>query len=145
MKIIISYSNGYQYFFVRKHRKASGHFVKYKLEHLWSISIPFRLCGYTHASYPGALVCTRGTAREGKKWKSRPHHEIDQINPRGPRKGHASHRTIHSAWVRGRLNSFSERSYNNIVNFYRLNSRMFKYILKVSAYCQHSDQYSFTT
>jgi hypothetical protein len=27
--------------------------------------------------------------------------EIDQIDPRGPRKGHASHRTTHSAWVRG--------------------------------------------
>jgi hypothetical protein len=25
----------------------------------------------------------------------------DQIDPRGPRKGHASHRTTHSAWVRG--------------------------------------------
>jgi hypothetical protein len=28
-------------------------------------------------------------------------YEIDQINPRGPRKGRASHRTTHSAWVRG--------------------------------------------
>jgi hypothetical protein len=28
-------------------------------------------------------------------------HEIDQINLRGPRKGRASHRTTHSAWVRG--------------------------------------------
>ena len=27
--------------------------------------------------------------------------EIDQINLRGPRKGRASHRTTHSAWVRG--------------------------------------------
>jgi hypothetical protein len=27
---------------------------------------------------------------------------IDQIDPRGSRKGHASHRTTHSAWVRGR-------------------------------------------
>jgi hypothetical protein len=26
---------------------------------------------------------------------------IDQIDPRGPRKDHASHRTTHSAWVRG--------------------------------------------
>ena len=26
---------------------------------------------------------------------------IDQINPRGARKGRASHRTTHSAWVRG--------------------------------------------
>jgi hypothetical protein len=31
------------------------------------------------------------------------YHEIDQISPRGPRKGHASHRTIHSAWVRGSI------------------------------------------
>jgi hypothetical protein len=30
-----------------------------------------------------------------------PRNEIDQIDPRGPRKGHASHRTTHSAWVRG--------------------------------------------
>ena len=29
------------------------------------------------------------------------HNEIDQIDPHGPRKGHASHRTTHSAWVRG--------------------------------------------
>jgi hypothetical protein len=49
-------------------------------------------------------LSARGKAREGEKWKIRreaPHNEIDQIDPRGPRKGHASHRTAHSAWVRG--------------------------------------------
>ena len=40
-------------------------------------------------------LSARGTAREGEKRK------IDQIDPRGQREGHASHRTTHSAWVRG--------------------------------------------
>ena len=44
------------------------------------------------ALYPGLLVCyvikARGTARERETGKF----EIDQINPRGPHKGHASHR-----------------------------------------------------
>jgi hypothetical protein len=34
-----------------------------------------------------------------------PHHKIDQINPRGPRKSHASNRTTHTACVRGRSSS----------------------------------------
>jgi hypothetical protein len=49
----------------------------------------------------------------GRKWTEfagKPHHEIDKINPRGPRKGRASHRTTHSAWVRGRLNSITFKS-----------------------------------
>ena len=55
-----------------------------------SINVP----GKSPASNPGALVCLRQLSARGTVF--------DQINPRGPRKGHASHRTTHSAWVRGR-------------------------------------------
>jgi hypothetical protein len=43
----------------------------------------------------------RNSLQKSKRFCQAPHNEIDQIDPRGPRKGHASHRTTHSAWVRG--------------------------------------------
>jgi hypothetical protein len=57
------------------------------------------LCNrYLHSLVPRRFglftsLSARGTAREGEKRK------IDQIDPRGPGKGYASHRTTHSAWA----------------------------------------------
>ena len=56
-------------------------------------------------------TCTGFGEKEAKDWKLLVKvlksslvclvRRMDQINPRGARKGRASHRTTHSAWVRG--------------------------------------------
>ena len=65
-------------------------------------------------------------SRNRHRFCQAPHHEIDQINPDGPRKGHTSHRTTHCAWVRGCIKHINETKCPFEICLNRLNHTIFR-------------------